>query len=112
MDTFPLDILMGTLCYILIVGFVYILLFLVGCVAALAPAPRTFMGYLRRIGNIGLFLAILLFVGAFFGALWGEVIWGRLYESTDYCGIDFLPFLPITQGLIDAPFGDEWHGLI
>jgi hypothetical protein len=60
----------------------------------------------------GLFIFLLLAVGDFFGCMWGEVIYGRFYESTDYCGTDFLPFLPITQGLIDAPFGDQWHGLM
>ena len=34
------------------------------------------------------------------------LIWDRLYDSTDYV-FDFMPFWPITRGVVDSPWGDE-----
>jgi hypothetical protein len=100
------------LCYLYFVGIVYLGVLAVGCLVCLFPRPRSPSAFLRRVAKLGLFMAILLLVGDFFGFIWGGTIWGRFYESTDYCGTDFLPFLPVTQGIIDAPFGDQWHGLM
>lgn len=33
-------------------------------------------------------------------------MWGRLYYSTDYV-FDFSPVWPITQRIIDMPFGEQ-----
>ncbi len=75
--------------------------------------PGTSVKPLRsRIVRLGLFLFLLLAVGDFFSVLWGATIWYHVYYSTDYCGMDFLPWFPITQGLIDARFGDQTGMLI
>jgi hypothetical protein len=52
-----------------------------------------------------LFVGLLLVVGSVANGLWSCLVWGRLYFSTDYV-FDFSPFWPITQKVIDAPFGD------
>jgi hypothetical protein len=43
--------------------------------------------------------------------IWSCSIFGRLYWSTDYVS-DFSPFWPITQGILDARFGDQVGGLL
>src|SRR5580698_2615400 len=48
----------------------------------------------RHIGRFGLFMLLLLFVGAFFNGFWCCSIAGRLYYQTDY-EFDFSPFWPI-----------------
>ena len=45
----------------------------------------------RRIRSWGLFLVLLLSMGALFNGVWSCSIWGRLYYSTDYV-LDFLRF--------------------
>jgi hypothetical protein len=52
-----------------------------------------------------LFLGLLLVVGSIANGLWSCLVWGRFYFSTDYV-FDFSPFWPITQKVIDAPFGE------
>jgi hypothetical protein len=98
--------------YLMMMGMVYGAVFLVGCIVLLFLRPRGLTEYVLRVKKLGIFLLILLPVGDFFGCVWGEIVWGRFYLSTDYCNCDFLPFWPITQGVIDAPFGNDPHGLI
>jgi hypothetical protein len=89
-----------------IMGVLHLTVFIIGCVILLILSrkqPRTLK---RRISCFGLFMILLLFVGAFFNGLWSCLIWGRFYDSTDYV-FDFSPFWPITQNVIDAPFGTE-----
>ncbi len=62
----------------------------------------------RRVRRFGLFLLLFLLVGSFFNGLWSCLVWDILYHSTDYI-FDFMPFWPITQSVIDAPWGDD-HG--
>ena len=91
--------------YLMLAGLLHLALFLAGCpiLAVLGVLqPGTF---LRRVGRLGLFLGLLLVVGSLFNGVWSCAIWGRLYFSTDYV-FDFTPFWPITQKVIDAPFGD------
>ena len=89
-----------------IMGVLHLAVFIVGCIILLV-LPRKQPGTLkRRIGRFGLFMILLLFVGAFFNGLWSCLIWDRLYDSTDYV-FDFSPFWPVTQWTIDAPFGSE-----
>ena len=68
----------------------------------------TFLGRVRR---LGLFFGLLLVFGSISNGLWSCLVWGRLYVSTDYM-IDFSPFWPITQRVIDAPFGNRRGALL
>jgi hypothetical protein len=86
--------------------------FAVVCVLGTVIPPRTLRGYLVRVGKLAIFVALLLVVGALFTILWGTTIYGWLYRSTDYCGNDFFPFVPIGPAALDAPFGNEPHGLL
>lgn len=53
-----------------------------------------------------MFLTLLLIVGALCNGVWSCLVRGRLYCSTDYV-LDFTPFWPIKQRVIDLPFGDQ-----
>ena len=92
--------------YLCFVSVVHLAAFAVGSVG-LAIVPSKFPGTkLKRIGRFVLFNGLLLLSGSFFNGLWSCLIWDRLYDSTDYV-FDFMPFWPITRGVIDAPFDDE-----
>ena len=92
--------------YLYLMGYVHAALFVIVC-AVMAFVPSTQRrGKLRRIGRFSLFNVLLLLVGSFFNGLWSCLVWDRLYDSTDYV-FDFTPFWPITQGVIDAPWGDQ-----
>lgn len=94
--------------YVCVMSFVHIPL-LVLCSLALALLPRKQPNLLtRRILRYGIFLALFLGVGSLFNGLWSCLVVDRLYSSADYF-VDFMPFWPITQGVIDARFGNE-HG--
>jgi hypothetical protein len=106
------DFIAHSFCYLTLVGIFQVVVFLVGCIVAAILPPWTVRDYSSRVQKLGLFLAILLVVGDLFGFCWLETIRGHFYNSTDYCGTDFLPFFPITQGEIDSPFANEPHGLL
>jgi len=92
--------------YLLPMSVLHLAVFVVGCII-LIFLPRKQPGtFKRRIRRFGLFMVLFLFVGSFFNGLWSCLIWDRLYDSTDYV-FDFIPFFPITQGMIDRPFGNE-----
>jgi hypothetical protein len=94
--------------YFMLMGLLHLTLFVVGCLVFAVLAIRHRGTFLRRVGRFGLFLGLLLVVGSVANGFWSCLVWGRLYFSTDYV-FDFSPFWPITQKLIDAPFGDM-HG--
>jgi hypothetical protein len=92
------------LLYFALMCVLHFAIFSAGCLVLATVAikqPGTFAG---RAGRFGFFMALLLLVGAIFNGLWSCMIWGELYFSTDYT-FDFSPFWPITQKLIDGPFG-------
>ena len=92
--------------YLLPMSVLHLAAFVIGCVV-LVVWPRRAPGVLiRRIGRFALFTILFLLVGSLFNGLWSCLIWDRLYDSTDYV-FDFMPFWPITQSVIDAPWGDE-----
>jgi len=99
------------LCYLLLAGIIYAFLFLLGIVLSAAWTlilpTRAWRPFVRRIARLALFLACLFLAGGLFGMLWTWTIFDRLYYRPDYACFDFLPFWPITQSLIDTPFGDE-----
>ena len=86
-------------------GVLHLTAFVVGCFVIAAVAIRQRGTFLRRAGRFGLFVGLLLIVGSLANGLWSCLVWGRLYFSTDYV-FDFSPLWPITQKVIDAPFGD------
>lgn len=45
-------------------------------------------------------------VGALCNGVWSCSVWGWLSYSADYV-LDFTPFWPIKQRVIDLPFGDQ-----
>lgn len=99
---------MECLWYLAPMSVVHLAAFIFGCIV-LSLLPRKVSGtLLRRIGHLGLFIALFLVVGSIFNGFWSCWVWGRLYDSTDYV-FDFMPFWPITQRVIDAPWGDD-HG--
>jgi hypothetical protein len=109
---YPGDLLPDAAFYLLGVGLAYTVVFAIGAIVNLFQIPKIKAKVVGRIINLAMFLVILLVIGDLFGLIWGEFIWGRFYISTDYINTDFLPFMPITQRLLDAPFGDEAHGLL
>jgi hypothetical protein len=99
---FPMECLI----YLMFMSVVHLAAFIIGCAFA-APVFGEERGmFRRRVGGLGLFPSLLLVVGSFFNGLWSCTVWGRLYCSTDYVW-DFMPFWPVTQRDIDAPFGNE-----
>jgi len=94
------------LIYFVFAGILHLGAFVIGCLV-LVILPRRQAGTLpRRIGKLALFTGLLLVVGSLFNGLWSCLVWGRLYHSTDYV-FDFSPLWPITQEVIDMPFGDQ-----
>jgi hypothetical protein len=92
--------------YLVLMSVLHIAAFIVGCVVIVALPVRRWDKVPERIGRLMLFIGLFLLMGALFNGLWSCLIWDRLYDSTDYV-VDFMPFWPITQGVIDAPWGDE-----
>jgi len=90
--------------YLMLAGLLHLAVFVVGSVPLAVLGIMQRGTFLRRVGRLGLFLGLLLMVGSVFNGVWSCEIWGRLYFSTDYV-FDFTPFWPITQKVIDAPFG-------
>ena len=96
---------MECLMYLLMMGVFHFLVFIVACAALGVLAIWQRGTFRRRAGRLVLFLGLLLLIGSVANGLWSCTVWGRLYFSTDYV-FDFSPFWPITQELIDVPFGD------
>jgi hypothetical protein len=96
----------------ILAGIFYIPALAVSSVFAAFLPPRTFNCFAVRVGSLSIFCASLMFAGAFYSCLWGVTIWGWLYRSSDYCGNDFLPFIPIGQAALDAEFDNDPHGLL
>lgn len=103
----PPELAICTVIYCTCVGIICGIVFLIGSMLAAPQFSKNRGIFYRRVGRLALFLFVFLIIGAFFNCLWTMAVFGRLYYSTDYCGIDFMPFWPITQGTIDMPFGDE-----
>ena len=92
--------------YFVFMGMLHLVLIAVGCLIFALLAIRQRGRFLRRVVRLGLFLGLLLLVGSVANGLWSCLVWGRLYYSTDYVW-DFSAFWPITQWIIDRPFGTE-----
>lgn len=78
--------------------------------AAVALIPIFFrhggLGYMRSLGRVVLFNALLLACGALGNHIWMAFVNDRLYVSQDTV-VDFYPFLPFGQWALDVEFGGE-----
>lgn len=92
--------------YLVPLGVAHVLAFIAGSFVIAVFSWRQSHILFQRIRRLLMFLALLLLVGSLFNGAWSCVVWGRLYYSTDYV-FDFTPFWPITQRVIDMPFGDQ-----
>ena len=92
------------LLYFMLMGVLSLVVFGAVCIVLAAVAVWQRGTVFRRAVHFGLFAILLLTAGSFFNGLWSCMVWGRLYFSTDYL-IDFSPFWPVTQRVIEAPFG-------
>lgn len=103
---FPLECVLYLLINLLIMPWLLLAVFVIGCLV-LALLARTQPGiFLKWVGRVGLFLGLFLVVGAIFNGLWSCLVFGHLYDSADYV-VDFFPCWPITQGVIDATWVNE-----
>jgi hypothetical protein len=92
--------------YLVPMSIAHLAAFVVGVFVIAALALKQPGKFFIRVGRLGLFLVLLLVVGSLMNGLWSCLVWGRFYYSTDYV-FDFSPVWPITQRLIDMPFGDQ-----
>lgn len=98
--------------YLLIMGLLYLAVFVIGCLVLAVLAIKQRGTFLKRVGRFGLFLGLFLIVGSIFNGLWGCLVYGHLYYQYDFFGCDFLPFVPFTQRGIDGCLDYErWHFL-
>jgi hypothetical protein len=91
--------------YLVPMSVLHLVVFIVGCCVLLLPTRKPHSTIKRRVDRFALFMVLFLLVASFFNGLWSCLVWDRLYDSTDYV-FDFMPFWPITQSVIDAPWGD------
>ena len=92
--------------YFVPLSIAHIATFVVGSFTIAAFSWKRPAVLIQRIRRLLLFLSLLLLIGSFFNGVWSCAVWGRFYYSTDYV-FDFTPFWPITQRVIDMPFGDQ-----
>jgi hypothetical protein len=96
---FPLEcgyyLMFGQFVHAFMAGVALGLLFLIKRVLKRGPSYKAFIVF-----NIA-----LLGVAMGFNGVWSCTVWGKYYWSTDYVA-DFSPFYPISQGVIDARFGN------
>jgi hypothetical protein len=91
--------------YLMPMSLLHLALFVAGCVVLALAATKQRGTFRRRAGRLGLFLGLLLIVGAIFNGVWSCSVWGRLYYSADYV-FDFSPFWPITERVLNVTFGE------
>ena len=97
----------ATIIYFAVMSVICATVFLLSALAVALVPPWNVETYLRRTGRLGLFVLTYLIVGTAFSCLWSSLIWGHLYYSADYCGMDFLPFWPISRHVIDDRYADK-----
>jgi hypothetical protein len=91
--------------YFVVMGFFHLAVMiavLLLAVPLLFVSRRMYFVYTR---GFCVFNVLLLVLSSILNGVWSCAIWGNIYFSTDYV-IDFTPFWPITQNLIDMSFGD------
>jgi len=92
--------------YAQVMGVFHLVLILVALTLA---APCLFISkakYIVFARGFIVFNALLWLSGMTANLLWDIFVFETIYTSTDYV-FDFIPFMPITQGYIDRPWGDQ-----
>jgi hypothetical protein len=97
--------------YVLWVGSFHLLVFLLLALLLAPIALRSSTRYFFLVERIGLFSALLLLSGAITNLLWMGIVYNRLYYSQDTV-VDFYPFIPFGQWVLDVRFGDETGALM
>jgi hypothetical protein len=96
---------LDVLCYLMLVGMIEVAV--LGLAAAVALAWLPFRGrrwYVRRLANWALFAFILLACGCAGNSVFMLIAYEHLYVSADTV-VDFFPFIPFGQWVLDADFG-------
>ena len=92
-------------CYLFLVGILHFALVLLSAVVALAGIPlwgwRHYVATTRRVAAFSL---ILWVVGCVGNSLFMVLAYERLYVSADTL-VDFIPFIPFGQWVLDHQFG-------
>ena len=99
--------------YLFLGWIVHLLFFGLGCICLIFGQRYARSGYSALVWRWGQFNLVFLLVASAIGGLWSCLIFGHFYTSTDYIS-DFSPLIPITQGVIDARFGNrvgQLHGI-
>jgi hypothetical protein len=105
MGSFALDRLVDVPCYLVIVGFLEALVLCGAAALALAWIPAWgWRWYVRRVLRWSLFAFILLVFGCVGNSAFMLIAYERLYISADTV-VDFLPFIPFGQWVLDTEFG-------
>jgi hypothetical protein len=84
------------------------LVFALGCFALIFMSFLARPSYRRLFSRWAIFNVILFVIGAIISGFWDCLVYGHLYVTADYVS-DFSPFIPVTQGVIDAHF-DAYSG--
>jgi hypothetical protein len=86
------------LCYLVPMSILHLAIFSFGCfmLITLALLGNRRDTLKRRIGHLGVFIALFLLVGSCFNGLWSCLVYGRFYTSADYV-FGFIPFWPLTK---------------
>lgn len=92
--------------YLFLGGLVHLLFFALGCICLIFVHLYARSGYRALVWRWGQFNLVFLIVASAMAGVWSCLIFGHFYTSTDYIS-DFSPFIPITQGVIDARFGNQ-----
>jgi len=106
-----LDFLWSFGLYVLLVGSFHLLVFLLLVLLLTPVAFRSSSLYFSLIERLGLFSVLLLLSGAIVNAAWMGLVYNRLYFSQDTV-LDFIPFIPFGQWVLDVKWGDETGALL
>jgi len=87
--------------YLVPMSVVHLVVFIVVCSLLAILSWRQANKMFRRIGRFGLFMILLLLVGALFNGFWSCTVYGRFYRSSDYV-FGFIPFWPLTDIWVES----------
>jgi hypothetical protein len=105
MSGYAYDRAMDVVCYVMLVGMMQAVVLAVAALAALAWLPsRGRAWYLRRVARFALFTFVLLACGCVGNSAFMLLTYQSLYVSADTV-VDFFPFIPFGQWVLDAEFG-------
>jgi len=107
----PADFLGYFFLYTFLVGSFHLLIFFLLALLLIPVVFRSSSLYFSLIERIGLFSVLLLLSGAIANAVWMGLVYNRLYFSQDTV-VDFFPFIPFGQWVLDVKWGDETGALL